>query len=94
MTAKIVVFLTKITLVNLLPYQCFTLDTCELNQTFICMNDPTTFTLDISEEKPIIADTGFRWEKVLTFEVPLIFAFACPDIRGVSRYFASNCNLS
>jgi hypothetical protein len=42
----------------------------------------------ISEEKSIIADTGSRREKVLTFQVPWIYAFACPDIRRVSRYSA------
>jgi len=43
----------------------------------------------ISEEKSIIAYTGTRWQKVLTFEVLSIFAFACPDIRRVSRYSAT-----
>jgi hypothetical protein len=42
----------------------------------------------ISEEKSIIADTGSRREKVLTFEVLSIFAFARPDIRRVSRHSA------
>jgi len=45
--------------------------------------------MNISEEKSTIADTGTRWEKILTFEVPSIFAFACPDIRRVSRYSAT-----
>jgi len=50
------------TLVNLLPHQCFRLDTCELNQTVIRLKDPTTFIdqMVISEEKSIIADTGTR----------------------------------
>jgi hypothetical protein len=48
----------------------------------------------ISEEKSIIADTISRWKKVLTFQALSIFAFAFPDIRRVSGYFATNCGSS
>jgi len=95
MTVKIVVFWTKMTLVNLLPYQCFTLDTCELNQRVICMNDLTTY-IDMikSEEKSIIADTGTRWEKVLTFEVLSIFAFPVRISGGSQDTLQRSCGSS
>jgi len=48
----------------------------------------------ISEEKSIIADTISQWKKVLTFQALSIFAFAFPDIRRVSGYFATNCGSS